>query len=823
MISRFWLAIILCIAISPSSQAQLLKNPSFEEQPSTNQWFINNGKGQLTPINTEKQDGNYSVLTSQRGETVAGPAQELKDVIKTGVNYRFSAYVKLKNPSTETFYLSAKQQDGAGTKYLTIDSLQVSKTGWTKLAGSFKPTISGQLKSFVFYIHGPKTGVDFYVDNVSVTPPLTYTVTPSQPTDFIRAKGTQLVKGANEQPILLTGVNFIAYDDDDEPAEKAFNSKNFDEEDYKRVADMGMNIVRLNMWYKVFEDDAKPNVYKPEGWEWLEKNLIWARKYGVYVMLDMHAPQGGYQSAGYSGPFWGSSTTYRDRLKSLWKAIATRYKNEPIIAGYDLLNEPGPPTNQKWISYAQELTDAIRTIDKNHLIIVEQSFADDNKPFVLNGTNIMYDFHFYESFEYANQLIYTMGRGDGGTYPDSQRRVLPWSMTAGEIKKNAVLPLGNSDWKFYEGTLHKVDNDQVIAATPTLISENNAGKVYFDEFVVKEYDPTGKFVRDVVSVDLEKKPADWYLLEGANPFISYVEDWAGKSLKSGTGKKTIESVPHRGKYAVSLSGTKGVYGLQNSKFNFGVKKGYSYQISGWMKGIGITGSSATLGFQYQMLKAGEVARGFDKNYLEFILLDLGVDFYRQKNVPTNLGEIGISIASFDNNKGGLTWVNDMLDLLKKYNVNAQYFNYHSGVYGIYRNKLGFPDSDVANKALIDLFTMKLLGKSITPPANAANCTAVYSPTTQRLKVPCIKVNNTIVSATLKYQESSGILDVDNTSITTVSLQPDSCVAAYLPDNSVFLPCLKAENTVQVYQGYLLQQNQMATLAFVVDWSRLSLL
>lgn len=708
MISRTRLVIWFLVTLPHSLHAeQLLKNPSFEEQSQINQWVVNNGKGQLIANTTEKQEGNYSLLVTQRGETISGPAQELKDVIKSGITYRFSAYVKLKNPSTETFYLSAKQQDESGTKYLTLDTLPVSKTGWTKLSGYFKPTISGQLKSFVFYIHGPKVGVDFYVDNVSVTPPLVYTPPTAQPTDFIRAKGMQLVKGANDQPILLTGTNFVAYGDDDEPATVAFNSKNFDEEDYKRVADMGMNVVRLNMWYKVFEDDAKPKVYKPEGWEWLEKNLMWARKYGMHVILDMHAAQGGYQSAGYSGPFWGNSAASRDRLKALWKTIAERYKNEPIIAGYDLLNEPCPPTNQKWISFAQELTDLIRTVDKNHLVIVEQSFAADNKPFVLNGTNIMYDVHFYESAEYSNQLLYTeAGRGDGGSYPDPARRVLPWGMAAGEIKRNASLPLENSDWKYYEGELHKVNNDQIIAITPTLISENNAGKVYFDEFTIKEYDPAGKLVRDVIHVDLEKKPTDWYLLENTNPFISYLNDWNGKSINNSTGKKTIETIFHRGKTSVSISAAKGLYTLQNAKLTFGVKKDHSYQISGWMKGANLTGNSATLGFQFQHLKAGETARGFDKNYLEFILLDLGLEFYRQKNVPTNIGEFGISIPSFENNKGGLIWVNDVLDLFKKYNVNGQYFNYHSGAYGIYRNKQGFPDPDVANKPLIDLFAKK---------------------------------------------------------------------------------------------------------------------
>ena len=379
-------------------------------------------KAKFSPKLTKNKTVIRVILITERSETYAGPAQELKEVIKIGVNYHFSAYIKLKNAGSETFYLSVKQQDSSGTKYLDIDRLLVNKTGWMKLSGYLKPTFSGELKSFIFYIHGAKAGVDFYVDNVSVTPSLIYTPTPSQPTDFIRAKGTQLVKGANEQPILLTGANFNAVDDEDEPAEKVFNSKNFDEQDYKRIAEMGMNVVRLDMWYKLFEENNKPFIYKPEGWEWLERIIIWAKQHNVYLILSMQSAQGGYQSVGYSGPFWDENNKeYRERLKSLWKAIATRYKNDSIIAAYDLLNEPNPPTNQKWISYAQELVDEIRSVDKNHLIIVEQSFAKDNEPFVLNATNIMYDFHFYESFEYANQLIYTMGRGDGGSYPDSAR------------------------------------------------------------------------------------------------------------------------------------------------------------------------------------------------------------------------------------------------------------------------------------------------------------------------------------------------------------------------------------------------------------------
>ncbi len=33
---------------------------------------------------------------------------------------------------------------------------------------------------------------------------------------------------------------------------------------------------------------------------------------------------------------------YRDLTISLWRQLAQRYRDEPVVAGYDLLNEPLP-------------------------------------------------------------------------------------------------------------------------------------------------------------------------------------------------------------------------------------------------------------------------------------------------------------------------------------------------------------------------------------------------------------------------------------------------------------------------------------------------
>ncbi|MFX6895585.1 cellulase family glycosylhydrolase, partial [Acinetobacter baumannii] len=51
--------------------------------------------------------------------------------------------------------------------------------------------------------------------------------------------------------------------------------------------------------------------------------------------------------------------------------LADRYKDEPAIAGYDLLNEPYAPSNEVVVSFFERLIPAIREVDPRHLLFVE--------------------------------------------------------------------------------------------------------------------------------------------------------------------------------------------------------------------------------------------------------------------------------------------------------------------------------------------------------------------------------------------------------------------------------------------------------------------
>jgi endoglucanase len=61
-------------------------------------------------------------------------------------------------------------------------------------------------------------------------------------------------------------------------------------------------------------------------------------------VLDLHSAPGGQTGANiddsFGYPFIYESSYYTGMTMNLWRTIANRYRNESIILGYELLNEP---------------------------------------------------------------------------------------------------------------------------------------------------------------------------------------------------------------------------------------------------------------------------------------------------------------------------------------------------------------------------------------------------------------------------------------------------------------------------------------------------
>jgi aryl-phospho-beta-D-glucosidase BglC (GH1 family) len=180
-------------------------------------------------------------------------------------------------------------------------------------------------------------------------------------------------------------------------------------EDFDKFKELGMSAVRVPFTYMNFYDkngnswDLKENCFDKLDWIINE-----CSKRGVYVILDLHGAFGSQNGQDHSGEVIDNIqdvTFYNnDNLKeltlNLWKEIANRYKNNPAVAGYDTLNEPGEKAGKTksyhW-DYYDRIYKAIRSVDKNHIIIFESCWGagDLPSPDKYGWENIMYEFHHY--------------------------------------------------------------------------------------------------------------------------------------------------------------------------------------------------------------------------------------------------------------------------------------------------------------------------------------------------------------------------------------------------------------------------------------------
>jgi len=216
----------------------------------------------------------------------------------------------------------------------------------------------------------------------------------------------------------------------------------------------GFNTIRVPLHYSLFESDDA------DGFKLLDRLIGWSRAEGLYVVLDLHAAPGGQtganidDSAGY--PWLYQSPQEQEHLVAIWRRLAMHYRDEPVVLGYDLLNEPIPhfpklsPLNSSLEPLYRKLVGEIRKIDAHHILFLggaqwDTNFSVFGKPF---DANVAYTFHKY--WTAADESVIR-------PYPDFRERydVPIWMGESGEntdewIAQFAqVLEKNNIGWAFW--------------------------------------------------------------------------------------------------------------------------------------------------------------------------------------------------------------------------------------------------------------------------------------------------------------------------------------------------------------------------------------
>ena len=178
--------------------------------------------------------------------------------------------------------------------------------------------------------------------------------------------------------------------------------------DIHYLKSIGMNSLRVPFNYRLFTSEHYMGEGDPEnGFKILDRLINWCKKEQLYIILDMHCAPGGQTGDniddGNGYPFLFDSEQDQQLTTSIWKRIATRYRNESIIIGYDLLNEPiahyfnADYFNPKLEGLYKRISAAIRQVDKNHILFLggaqwDSNFAPFGAPF---DNRLVYTFHKY--------------------------------------------------------------------------------------------------------------------------------------------------------------------------------------------------------------------------------------------------------------------------------------------------------------------------------------------------------------------------------------------------------------------------------------------
>jgi aryl-phospho-beta-D-glucosidase BglC (GH1 family) len=175
----------------------------------------------------------------------------------------------------------------------------------------------------------------------------------------------------------------------------------FGDDDAAFLAESGFNLVRIAVGYKHLEDDARPFQVKEDGFGHLDRAIETLARHGVYSIVDLHALPGGQNHHWHSDnpthvPAFWEHPHFQDRVVNLWQAIATRYRDNPWVAGYNLLNEPADESRAVVGPFYTRLVAAIREIDPNHAVFLDgNTYATEFDVFEEPFENAVYTLHDY--------------------------------------------------------------------------------------------------------------------------------------------------------------------------------------------------------------------------------------------------------------------------------------------------------------------------------------------------------------------------------------------------------------------------------------------
>lgn len=522
------------------------------------------------------------------------------------------------------------------------------------------------------------------------------------------------------------------------------------------------NIVRFSFNANWFTDDVVNSAGKGEDgthnvWSWLDSNINEARRAGVYLLLDMHCAPGYEWLSGKwvqgtnehpaelatsTNWIWNDSNK-KNKMVKIWKHIALKYKDEPFIAGYQILTEPilsSTNSANEWIgqdtSLAERCINAIRENDKKHMIMVDLingtskdgklSYGSAVNQFtnLSNGeSNVIRHRAFYSPFTFSHQYATWLHRGlmfDRNKWPngndlDTMPEILGKTMAfygdknfTAKVQTSNINQVGKFEWveseEFPIDEVTDIRLGTVIASINGLMPTQT--EALFDTIEIIEIDPYSntKILRKRVVTDYYIDP---YPESGVSPILDYraYNPICSKDITLNGASTNSEGIDDyfvldsyrdnmwREKYVLAIKSQNNTlegsyFGWFSNNNRFIPKPGHTYKVRAK---INVSDSRLLNNAKVEMHFFKDVDSQLvkrNKNYLRSYINSIA-NTAKTNDVPMAIFEFGAMWQCFEHdslnggNMGGAQWTDDMISVLRETGIHWAYWSYHNEFMGLY--------------------------------------------------------------------------------------------------------------------------------------------
>jgi hypothetical protein len=146
----------------------------------------------------------------------------------------------------------------------------------------------------------------------------------------------------------------------------------FREDDFKLIARLGFNFVRLPMDYRGYIADGDWNRFDEAPLKQIDEAVTWGRKHDIHVSLNLHRAPGWTVAKPPEPKSLWTDPDARQATVRHWAMFARRFRGVPSAnLSFNLFNEPAGVPEESYLSVVRDVVAAIRAEDPQRLVLCD--------------------------------------------------------------------------------------------------------------------------------------------------------------------------------------------------------------------------------------------------------------------------------------------------------------------------------------------------------------------------------------------------------------------------------------------------------------------